>query len=86
LLSPSNSSYDFIPKVLDHTYVDTWIKTTDDDAFSITREIIRVEALLVGGSSGSALAGALKFLKSQEGWEKFGNVPEKNVVIILPDG
>ena len=45
-----------------------------------------MEALLVGGSSGSALAGAMKYLKTTEGWERFGNVPGANVVVMLPDG
>ena len=47
---------------------------------------MRTEALLIGGSSGSALAGTLKYLKSEQGWERYGNVAGKNVVIILPDG
>ena len=78
--------YDFIPPVLSYTHIDKWMKTTDEDAFTIAREVIRKEGLLVGGSSGSAVAGALKCLKSEEGWERFGNVPGQNVVIILADG
>ncbi|KAG8894240.1 cystathionine beta-synthase, partial [Tulasnella sp. 403] len=77
--------YDFVPSVLSYTYIDTWSKTTDDDAFGTARDIIRQEGLLVGGSSGSIVAGALKYLKSPEGWEKFGSVEGKNVVVILPD-
>ncbi|KIO33774.1 hypothetical protein M407DRAFT_240923 [Tulasnella calospora MUT 4182] len=77
--------YDFIPGVLNYTHIDTWIKTTDDDSFPMARELIRTEGMLVGGSSGSAIAGALKYLKSEEGFEKFGNLEGKNVVIILPD-
>lgn len=77
--------YDFIPNVLNYTHIDTWIKITDDDSFPAARELIRTEGMLVGGSSGSAVAGAFKYLKSGEGFEKFGNVEGKNVVIILPD-
>jgi cystathionine beta-synthase len=66
--------------------VDTWIKTDDDEAFAAARRLIRTEGLLVGGSSGSALAGALRWLKTGEGWERFGNVEGANVVVLLPDG
>jgi len=40
----------------------------------------------VGGSSGSAMAGALKWLKSEEGWKRVGSVEGANAVILLPDG
>ena len=46
---------------------------------------MRLEGLLVGGSSGSALAGALMWLKSPEG-QKIAQEEGKNVVILLPDG
>jgi len=78
--------YDFIPKVMDREDVDVWIKVNDSEAFATARAFIREEALLVGGSSGSALAGALKYLKSPEGFERLGGVEGKNVVVILPDG
>lgn len=80
--------YDFIPDVLDRTVdcVDVWVKIGDDEAFPAALRLIRTEALLVGGSSGSALAGALKWLKSGDGWRNFGSVEGKNVVLVLPDG
>lgn len=80
--------YDFVPAVLDReqSTVDTWIKIDDEEAFAAAHRLMRTEGLLVGGSSGTALAGALSYLKSADGWERFGNVSGKNVVIILPDG
>ncbi|KAG9016668.1 cystathionine beta-synthase [Tulasnella sp. 427] len=77
--------YDFVPDVLNYTNIDAWEKVLDSECFPMAREIIRTEGMLVGGSSGAAVSGALKFLKSKEGFEKFGNVEGKNVVIILPD-
>ncbi|KAI5121890.1 hypothetical protein M0805_001095 [Coniferiporia weirii] len=77
--------YDFLPVVLGRTDVDSWIKTSDEDAFSAARLLMREEGLLIGGSSGSALAGALRWLKSPEG-EKLANSAGENVVVILPDG
>ena len=46
---------------------------------------MRKEGLLVGGSSGTALAGALRWLKTEQGQE-VANEPGKNVVVLLPDG
>lgn len=46
---------------------------------------MRLEGLLVGGSSGSALAGAMDWLKSPAG-RKIAQSEGKNVVILLPDG
>jgi len=77
--------YDFLPKVLSREDVDVWEKVDDAEAFAAARELIRVESLLVGGSSGSALAGAIRYLKSDEGFQRFGGVEGKNVVVILPD-
>lgn len=47
---------------------------------------MRLEGLLVGGSSGSALSGALRWLlKSQEG-KTIAQTKGANVVVLLPDG
>lgn len=51
--------YDFIPKVCDRSLVDKWIKTEDKESFLMARRIISEEGLLCGGSSGSALVGAV---------------------------
>ncbi|KLO08054.1 cystathionine beta-synthase [Schizopora paradoxa] len=77
--------YDFIPDVLDRKDIDAWIKTGDEEAFVAARSLMREEGLLVGGSSGSALAGALKWLKSDEGKDISCTVGA-NVVVLLPDG
>ncbi|KXN87388.1 Cystathionine beta-synthase [Leucoagaricus sp. SymC.cos] len=77
--------YDFIPKVLDQNVVNTWLKTSDEEAFNAVQQLMRMEGLLVGGSSGSALSGALHWLNSEEG-SKIANTPGKNVVVLLPDG
>ncbi|KJA28003.1 hypothetical protein HYPSUDRAFT_34269 [Hypholoma sublateritium FD-334 SS-4] len=77
--------YDFIPDVLDRSDVNTWIKTVDDESFSAVQQLMKTEGLLVGGSSGSALAGALRWLKTEEG-QVVANTPGKNVVVLLADG
>ncbi len=69
--------YDFIPDVLSRDIIDEWIKTEDRESFLLARRLIREEGLLVGGSSGSALAAALQVAK--------GLTEEDVVVVIFPD-
>ena len=69
--------YDFIPDVLDLKLVDEWVKTEDRESFLMARRLIRQEAMLVGGSSGSAVWAALQIGK------KYG--PSKRIVTLLPD-
>ncbi|KAL4242589.1 Cysteine Synthase/Cystathionine Beta-Synthase [Abortiporus biennis] len=79
--------YDFIPQVLSREAgdVDTWLKTGDEESFEAVRKLMRLEGLLVGGSSGSALSGALRWLKSDEG-KKVAQTKGANVVVLLADG
>ena len=70
--------YDFIPDVLDRDLVDRWIKTEDRESFLTSRQLIRREGLLVGGSCGSAVAAALRLAREVG--------PGKRIVIILADG
>lgn len=80
--------YDFVPEVLsrDVGVVDSWIKTSDEEAFSAVQVLMRKEGLLVGGSSGSALAGAIQWLTTTATGRTLANTPEANVVVLLPDG
>jgi len=71
--------YDFIPDVLDQASVDTWYKTDDREAFAYARRLIAEEGLLVGGSSGSAIAAMVKSVKD------LGLGAADVVVVILPD-
>jgi cystathionine beta-synthase len=69
--------YDFIPKVLDRSLVDRWVKTMDKDSYTTARRMIREEGLLCGGSCGTAMWAALQEAK------KLG--PGQKCVVILPD-
>jgi len=69
--------YDFIPDVLDQTLVDRYVKTNDEVSFKYALRLIREEGMLVGGSSGSAIQGALEIAKECKGGER--------IVVILPD-
>ena len=79
--------YDFVPDVLsrDPSVVNSWIKTADAESFEAVRKLMRLEGLLVGGSSGSALSGALRWLKSDEG-KCIAQTKGANVVVLLADG
>ena len=71
--------YDFVPDVLKQQEVDVWYKTDDREAFAYARRLIAEEGLLVGGSSGSALAAMVKSVKDL-------NLSKDDVVVvILPD-
>ena len=71
--------YDFIPDVLDQKIVNTWYKTNDRDSFHYARRLIAEEGLLVGGSSGSAIA-ALVAAHRDNRFTK-----DDLVVVVLPD-
>lgn len=71
--------YDFVPEVLSRELVDKWYKTDDREAFSLARRLIAEEGLLVGGSSGSAMAAMVRAAKDL-GLGK-GDV----IVVVLPD-
>ncbi|KAI4162206.1 MAG: hypothetical protein LQ342_004226 [Letrouitia transgressa] len=71
--------YDFVPDVLDQKSVDHWYKTDDREAFAYARRLIAEEGLLVGGSSGSAMAAMVRSTK------ELGLGKDDVVVVILPD-
>ncbi|PGH14811.1 cystathionine beta-synthase [Helicocarpus griseus UAMH5409] len=71
--------YDFIPDVLDRSSVDKWYKTGDRESFQYARQLIAEEGLLVGGSSGSAIAGLAQAAKD------YNFTEDDTVVVILPD-
>ncbi|CAK1550533.1 unnamed protein product [Leptosia nina] len=69
--------YDFLPRVLDRTVVDKWVKTDDLKSLPMARRLIKEEGLLCGGSSGSAMWGAVQAAKSLKRGQR--------CVVILPD-
>jgi cystathionine beta-synthase len=58
---------DFVPKTLNGQVVDEWIRIGDAESFHTARAMARREGLLVGGSSGTAVAAALRFAQRLSG-------------------
>ena len=68
---------DFIPGTVDLSLIDEWVTVSDRDAFLTARKAVREEGILVGGSCGAALYGALEVAKRLD--------EDKLVVVLLPD-
>src|SRR4051794_19764999 len=54
---------DFVPKTFNSQLVDDWVRVSDAESFHAAREMARREGILVGGSSGTALAAALRYAR-----------------------
>ncbi len=68
---------DFIPKTLNRQVIDEMVRVSDKDSFNTARRLAREEGILAGGSSGTALAAAIKYAQRLE--------THKNIVVLLPD-
>ncbi len=68
---------DFVPTTLDLHLVDSVVQVDDAEAFRWTRRLVREEGIFCGGSSGAAMAGAVKAAE--------GLGPERLMVVVFPD-
>src|SRR5574341_904150 len=68
---------DFLPSATDLSVVDWIERANDKESFLWARQLVRQEGIFAGGSSGSALAGALKYGRKLKG--------DRLLVVILPD-
>ena len=68
----------FVPDTLDTTIYDKVVPVANEDAFKFGKEFARSEGLLVGISSGAALAAAIELSKLED-------FAGKTFVVLLPD-
>ncbi len=69
----------FIPSLLDRTLLDQVMDMNTADAYAAAKEISRSEGILIGISSGAALAAAAKLAADPEN-------KGKTIVALMPDG
>ena len=67
---------DFVPETMDLKLVDQVIKVNDDEAWANSRELCSHEGVIVGSSSGAALAAARKLAAETD---------HGNIVTLFPD-
>jgi cystathionine beta-synthase len=68
---------DFIPEILDMSLVTDAYEIDDEESFDVARELLRKEGIFGGSSTGTLVAGALRYCREQE--------KPKRVVSFVPD-
>jgi cystathionine beta-synthase len=68
---------DFLPSTMNLKLLDEVVRVDDKECFLMTRELVRQEGLYVGGSSGAAVAGAIKYAEASK--------RKENILVLLPD-
>ncbi len=65
---------DFFPGTFDPALVDRWVRVSDRNSFLTARRLVREEAILAGGSAGTAVFAALEVAK---------DLDERALVVVL---
>ena len=67
---------DYLVKAVDFSVIDDIVTVNDQESFLMTRRLAREEGIFAGGSSGAAIAAALKVSDSFR---------DKNILMLFPD-
>lgn len=65
-----------IPAIYDSSLIDIKVNIATEEAFEMSRQIVKQEGIFVGMSSGAAMLAAVKVAET---------IPSGNIVVILPD-
>src|SRR6476469_4762825 len=68
---------DFFPSTMNLKIIDEIVRVDDKECFLMTRDLVRLEGLYVGGSGGAAVAGAIKYAQLTK--------KQQNIMVLLPD-
>jgi cystathionine beta-synthase len=68
---------DFFPSTMNLDIIDEIVRVDDKECFLMTRDLVRLEGLYVGGSSGAAVAGAIKYAQATG--------KKENILVLLAD-
>jgi cystathionine beta-synthase len=68
---------DFLPSTTDLSVVDEIVRVNDREGFLWARQLVRQEGIFAGGSSGAALAGAIRYCRKLD--------PDRLAVVLFPD-
>lgn len=68
---------DFFPSTMNLKIIDEVVRVDDKECFLMTRDLVRLEGLFVGGSGGAAVAGAIKYARNSGRKER--------ILVLLPD-
>jgi cystathionine beta-synthase len=68
---------DFIPGNYDFSVIDDWVVIGDKESFLTTRDLLTLEGIFAGGSSGGAVRAAIKYAKKLK--------EPKKILVLLPD-
>jgi len=69
---------DFFPSTINLDIIDEVVRVDDKECFLMTRDLVRLEGLFVGGSSGAAVSGAIKYARATG--------KKENILVMLADG
>src|SRR5262245_36643984 len=68
---------DFLPGTMNLEILDEVVRVDDKECFLMTRELVRQEGIYAGGSSGAAVAGAIRYAAQTR--------RQQNILVLLPD-